>query len=59
MKDPVTVQPSKVQRLTDMWARDLRNGANPYGQVDGQSVHLIPAKACKGRAGTQGKTFVG
>lgn len=45
--------------MTDMWARDLMNGSNPYGHVDGQSVHLIPAKACKGRTGTQGKTFVG
>ena len=60
MNDPATAQLQLgVQRLTDMWARDLQNGSNPYGQVDGQSVHLIPAKACKGRAGTRGKTFVG
>ena len=32
---------------------------NPYGIVDGQSVQLIPAKACRGRAGVLGKTFVG
>lgn len=61
MNDPVTTQLQQgVQRLTDIWARSLRNGANPYqGKVDGQSVHLIPAKACKGRTGMQGKTFVG
>jgi hypothetical protein len=60
MNDPTTVQLQKgVQRITEVWARSLLKGANPYGQVDGQSVHLIPAKACKGRTGTRGKTFVG
>ena len=60
MNDPATAELQLgMQRLTDMWAHDLRNGSNPYGQVDGQSVHLIPAKACKGRTCTRGKTFVG
>lgn len=60
MNDPATAKLQQgVQRLTDCWARTLVNGYNPYGQVDGQSVHLIPAKACKGRAGALGKTFVG
>ena len=60
MNDPTTVQLQQgVQRITEVWARSLLKGANPYGQVDGQSVHLIPAKACKGRTGTRGKTFVG
>ena len=60
MNDPVTIQlQQQVQRLTDIWARSFRNGSNPYSQVDGQSVHLIPSKACTGRAGVQGKTFVG
>lgn len=37
----------------------LKGGMSPYACVDGQSVHLIPAKACMGRSGTRGKTFAG
>ena len=34
-------------------------GESAYGCVDGEAVHDIPAQACCGRAGSQGKTFSG
>ena len=53
MNDPTTaaLQQSVKSTTTAVWVRSLLDGSNPYGQVDGQSVHLIPAKACAGRAG--------
>lgn len=34
-------------------------GESAYSCVDGVDVHDIPAQACEGLAGTQGKTFSG
>lgn len=48
-----------AMHMTAQWVRTLQNGTNPYGNVDGQTVHPIPSKACTGRSGAQGKTFVG
>ena len=52
MNDPTTAAlQQSVKSTIAVWVRSLLDGSNPYGQVDGQSVHLIPAKACAGRAG--------
>ena len=44
---------------TSEFVSKLKGGSSPYACVDGQAVHLIPAKACTGRSGTHGKTFAG
>lgn len=36
-----------------------KRGESPYGIVNGETVHDIPAQACKGRTAKQGRTFSG